>query len=160
MAPFWKTKPLSKMTRREWESLCDGCAKCCLVKLVDDDLPEGEEPGDEDTHYTNLACRLLDRTTCQCTRYKERMRLVPDCVRLTPESLPRVHGWLPRTCAYRLLHEGADLPFWHPLVSGERESVHRAGVSLKGEMLCESDADPDFLEDYIIPKARVDADIS
>ncbi len=156
MPPFWKTVPLSAMKRREWESLCDGCAKCCLVKLVDEEA-SAPASAPEDTLYTTVACRLLDLGTCTCTRYRERSRLVPDCVRLTPETLPQVAHWLPATCAYRLIWEGKDLPWWHPLVSGEEDSVHRAGASLRGAMISESEVREDELEDHIVPRRRIDA---
>lgn len=138
-SPFWKSKRLDKMTRPEWESLCDGCAKCCLAKLED------EETGE--IAYTNVACRLLDLGICRCTRYDERTRFVPDCVTLTPENVSQLR-WMPSTCAYRLLAEGQDLPAWHPLVSGDPDSVHRAGISIRGRAVPEEKADD--LENYIV----------
>jgi len=137
--PFWKRKRLAEMSRGEWESLCDGCAKCCLAKLEDQETGE--------IAYTNVACRLLDLGACRCTRYAERTRFVPDCVTLTPENVSRL-TWMPSTCAYRLLAEGKDLPDWHPLVSGDPDSVHRAGISVRGRVVAERDAVE--LEDFIV----------
>ena len=127
------------MTRAEWESLCDGCGKCCLHKL------ENADTGD--VRFTEVACRLLDPKTCRCTRYAARKRLVPDCLILTAARARRT-GWLPRTCAYRLLAEGKELPRWHPLVSGDPKSVHRAGMSVRGRTVAERDAGD--LEDHIV----------
>ena len=124
-APFWRLKTLEEMTSCEWESLCDGCARCCLVKLED------EETGE--IHFTDIGCKLLDAKTCLCRDYRRRTRLVPDCVKLTP-TVVRTLSWLPVTCAYRLVAEGKDLPDWHPLVSGSKESVHDARVSVRGRV--------------------------
>jgi len=137
--PFWRQKPLSEMTQTEWESLCDGCAKCCLEKL--EDVETGE------ISYTNVACRLLDCEACRCTNYAKRQRFVPDCVMLTPKNIVQLH-WMPTTCAYRLLSEGKDLPSWHPLKTGAPESVHRAGISVRGRVVSEKDAGQ--LEDHIV----------
>lgn len=112
-----------EMNQAEWESLCDGCGRCCLHKLEDADSGE--------MFYTNVACRLLDLNSGRCTRYAIRNRLVPDCIQLTPEQIKRF-TWLPDTCAYRLLAEGKALPKWHPLISGDPRSVHGAGVSVRG----------------------------
>ncbi len=126
---FWRTKTLEEMSRDEWEALCDGCARCCLIKLEDDEAGE--------ILYTDIACRLLDHGTCRCTRYAQRTALVPDCVDLTPERV-RALKWLPSTCAYRLVAEGKDLNWWHPLVSGNPDTVRMAGVSAHGRIVPES----------------------
>ena len=122
--PFWKEKQLCEMSREEWESLCDGCARCCLVKLEDEDTGA--------IHFTSAACKLLDGDACRCTDYKNRNRRVPDCVALTPDNVGELN-WLPKTCAYRLLAEGRSLPWWHPLVSGRPETVIEAGISVAGK---------------------------
>jgi uncharacterized protein len=121
--PFWKTKALEDMTAAEWESLCDGCGKCCLSKLED------EETGE--IYWTSVGCKLFDEGTCSCSDYANRQKLVSDCVKLTPENV-RTLPWLPRTCAYRLVALGADLPDWHHLVSGSRETIHEQGMSVRG----------------------------
>ncbi len=129
-APFWRVKTLDEMSQKEWESLCDGCARCCLVKLEDEDTG--------DIHFTDIGCRLLDAKTCRCRHYEGRHRRVPDCVRLTP-AVVRALTWLPVTCAYRLVAEGKDLPDWHPLVSGSADTVHDAGVSVRGRVVASED---------------------
>lgn len=146
-APFWRRKSLAEMTREEWESLCDGCGRCCLIKLQDED-------GDGAVDYTDVACRLLDLGTCRCTRYAERRRLVPGCVVLTPGDLLDRLPWMPSTCAYRLLHEGQDLPWWHPLVSGDPEDVHRAGISVRGRVVPETRVEEEDLEGRIVEWPR------
>ncbi|WP_159592855.1 YcgN family cysteine cluster protein [Chelativorans xinjiangense] len=138
MDPFWKTKPLEAMSPAEWESLCDGCGKCCLAKLEDEDTG--------DIHWTSVACRLFDAGACRCTDYAGRLKRVPDCVRLTPENV-RTLTWLPATCAYRLVAEGKDLAWWHPLVSGNPETVHEAGISVRGRVRALED-ELDAPEDY------------
>lgn len=143
--PFWLQKSLAEMNREEWESLCDGCAKCCLVKLQD-----GIGGG---TDYTDVACRLLDQESCRCTRYPDRKAEVPDCVVLTAETISAL-GWMPSTCAYRLVSEGRDLPWWHPLVSGDPETVHLAGMSVRGRVLSETEVEDDALEDRIVDWPR------
>jgi uncharacterized protein len=137
---FWKRKKLDEMTREEWESLCDGCARCCLYKLQD------EETGE--IYYTNVVCRLLDTFRCRCTAYSERATLMPTCLVLTPEMVKQLK-WMPKTCAYRLLAEGKDLEWWHPLVSGNPNTVHAAGISVRYRTQAEKDVDMDNLEDYI-----------
>jgi uncharacterized cysteine cluster protein YcgN (CxxCxxCC family) len=137
--PFWKTKTLAEMSRAEWESLCDGCGRCCLHKI------RYELTGD--LAFTNVACHLLDHGTCQCGDYKHRRAKVPDCVHLTPADLAQI-DWLPPSCAYRRLAEGKDLAWWHPLVSGDPETVHTAGVSVRGRVVSERKAGP--LEHHIV----------
>ena len=127
---FWE-KPLSELDAGEWEALCDGCGRCCLIKAEDEDT--GAYYG------TDIACRLLDRDTAQCSDYANRKRHVPDCLRLTPEKVPETR-WLPGTCAYRLRAEGKPLPHWHYLISGSRETVHEAGQSVRGWTVSEDDA--------------------
>lgn len=134
--PFWKTKSLTQMTREEWESLCDGCAKCCVIKLQDDDTDE--------VFYTNVVCHLLDLETCRCTDYSNRKTKVPTCVVLDAENLSGL-SWMPKTCAYRLVAEGKDLPDWHPLVSGLRSSPHDRGASVRGKVISEADVSEDDL---------------
>lgn len=126
---FWEKKSLTEMTTREWESLCDGCGKCCLVKLEDSDTGK--------VHYTNVACHLLNAHTSQCKDYGHRKAIVPDCIALTPHDVEEFQ-WLPVTCAYRLIHEGKDLPDWHPLVTGDRQSVHDAGMSVSHRVVKET----------------------
>jgi uncharacterized protein len=124
-APFWKRKALEELNTAEWESLCDGCGRCCLVKLEDADSGE--------IHFTDIACKLFDTGTCRCADYAHRGRRVRDCIKLTPAKV-RTLSWLPPSCAYRLVAEGRDLAWWHPLVSGSATSVHEAGVSVQGRI--------------------------
>lgn len=139
--PFWKTKSLQEMTPEEWESLCDGCARCCLIKFQD------EETGR--IYHTNVVCEYLDIYRCRCTHYAERSLLMPTCVTLTP-SLAGQLTWMPETCAYRLLAEGKDLPLWHPLVSGNPRTVHQAGVSVRGKVVSGRDVEEDDLPNYVV----------
>ncbi len=139
---FWRRHPIDALSRAEWEALCDGCAKCCLIKLEDEDTGE--------VRYTNIACRLLDLGTCRCGNYALRRQLVRGCVVLSRDNLDEVLPWMPRTCAYRLVAEGRDLEPWHPLVSGDPESVHRAGVSLRGRMVSEPEVDEEEWEDFLL----------
>lgn len=140
--PFWETKSLRQMDRAEWESLCDGCGKCCVHKLEDEDTGE--------LMATNVACRLLDRRTGRCKDYRNRRAYVPECVRLTPEKVLDL-DWLPSTCAYLLLAEGKRLPDWHPLVSGDPETVHAAGQSVRGWTVSEDEVGDD-LENFVIDR--------
>jgi uncharacterized cysteine cluster protein YcgN (CxxCxxCC family) len=130
---FWESTPLAAMTREQWESLCDGCAKCCLEKLEDEDTRR--------IAYTNVACRLLDQDTCRCRDYAQRSKVVYNCVTLTPALLEDPY-WLPATCAYRLVSEGRPLPHWHPLISGNPASVAEAGESTYGRVIGEDEAGP------------------
>jgi uncharacterized cysteine cluster protein YcgN (CxxCxxCC family) len=141
--PFWRHKGLSEMTAAEWESLCDGCGRCCLNKV------EEEESGR--IYYTDVGCKLLDGRTCRCKDYANRSDLVSDCVRLTPEAVTEIK-WLPPTCGYRLVAEGRDLYWWHPLVSGDPDTVHTAGVSVQGRVSLTEDklGEDDDYEDHIV----------
>ncbi len=139
---FWERKPLKKMTAKEWEALCDGCGKCCLNKLEDEDSGE--------VALTNVACRLLDDTTCRCAQYEIRHQFVPDCIVLKPDNLDTHAYWMPQTCAYRLLWEGRPLFDWHPLISGTPDSVHRAGISVRNATVSEFDTPFAEWEDHII----------
>ncbi len=136
---FWEHHPLHELTVEEWEALCDGCARCCLQKLED------EESGE--VFYTSIACNLLDLECCSCSDYPNRNLNVPNCVHLTPEKTAEFH-WLPSTCSYRLIHEGQPLPEWHPLQSGIRERVHEAGVSIRSFAMLEEGGED--LEAYLI----------
>ena len=127
---FWE-KPLAQLNRAEWESLCDGCGKCCLHKIEDADTGR--------IYATNVACKLLDRHSCRCSNYRERKAFVPDCVRLTAGQVDKL-SWLPSTCAYRLRSEGKPLPDWHHLISGSRETVHEAGISVRGWTVSQNEA--------------------
>ena len=139
---FWKTKTLEEMSNAEWESLCDGCARCCLEKLEDEDTGK--------IYFTHVSCRLLDAGLCACKDYPNRSDKVADCVRLTPENV-RTINWLPPSCGYRLVAEGRDLYWWHPLISGDPNTVHEAGVSVRGRVQgTEDDVGAADLEDHIV----------
>lgn len=138
---FWE-QPLETLDRAQWEALCDGCGKCCLHKVEDADTGR--------VYPTNVACRLLDRNTAQCSNYRHRRALVPDCLRLTPVNLQRI-GWLPQSCAYKLRAEGLPLPDWHYLICGDREAVHREGHSVRGWTISETLAGD--LENHIVERA-------
>jgi uncharacterized cysteine cluster protein YcgN (CxxCxxCC family) len=139
--PFWRQRTLEEMSAGEWESLCDGCGRCCLNKL--EDMDSG------DIYWTEVACRLLDPETCRCSDYANRQQLVHDCLRLAPGNV-RGLGWLPPTCAYRLVGEGRDLYWWHPLVSGDPDTVHYAGISVRGRTLSERDVPVEAFEDHLV----------
>ncbi|MEM7320048.1 MAG: YcgN family cysteine cluster protein [Pseudomonadota bacterium] len=141
-ARYWERKPLKSLSEREWEALCDGCGKCCLNKL--------EEENSGEVFLTRVACRLLDDQTCQCAQYDIRHQFVPDCIVMRPDNLDSHAYWMPRTCAYRLLWEGKPLYDWHPLISGTQDSVHEAGVSVRGMTISEFDTSQDDWEDHII----------
>ena len=147
--PFWRSKSLDDMSIDEWESLCDGCGRCCLHKLED------EDSGHVD--YTNIACRLLNLGTCRCTNYPARHDLVSDCLALTPEAV-RKTTWLPPTCAYRMVNEGNDLAWWHPLVSSDPDTVHQAGISVRGRVVTAQRAGDE--EDHIVAWPRAPVKIS
>ncbi|PCJ90365.1 MAG: hypothetical protein COA46_11125 [Porticoccaceae bacterium] len=132
---------MNELSPVEWESICDGCAKCCLHKLEDEDTG--------DIFYTDVACQLLDENSCQCRDYENRFTQVPDCFKLTPENLGQ-QTWLPSTCAYRLLFERKPLPDWHPLLSGNSQSIHSSGISVRGKTVAEQTVQPDDMEERII----------
>ncbi len=138
---FWEKKSLIEMSSEEWESLCDGCGQCCRVKLEDEDTGR--------IHRTSVVCRLLDTGTCRCHDYPNRQQLVPDCVQLEPQNVAEIQ-WLPATCAYRVLAEGRELAWWHPLISGEQASVAAAGISVSGQVVSESEVDEEELGYYLI----------
>lgn len=139
--PFWKRKSLEELSPDEWEALCDGCARCCIIKFEDEDTKE--------IFFTDVVCQYLDLDTCHCTRYDDRGWLVPTCLTLTPAMIRQL-SWMPETCAYRLLAEGKSLPPWHPLVTGSRESVQQAGASVRGLVISEKDVPAAELEEHII----------
>jgi uncharacterized protein len=140
-APFWKLKTLAEMSVEEWESLCDGCGQCCLIKLEDEDTGQ--------IAITRLACKLLDLGSCQCSNYGERQSHVFDCVKLAPGDVGKI-AWLPETCAYRLLNEGEDLRWWHPLVSGSAETVFEAGVAIRGLAISEEKIPEERFPSHIV----------
>ena len=143
---FWESVPLTKMTHAEWEALCDGCGKCCLNKIEDPDTGE--------VALTNLACRLLDDADCRCSQYDIRRSLVPECIQMTPANIGMHEYWLPNSCAYKRLFHGQSLPNWHPLLTGDPESTHEAGVSVRGQTVPEYDVAEDDWEDHIIETVR------
>lgn len=158
VVPFWENKSLAEMSRSEWESLCDGCAKCCLNKFIDDDstdestelLPTNHIQEGEQIHYSNIACFLLNEKSCQCTKYEERTTLVPDCVRLTQDNLDGVF-FMPPSCTYRRLQEGRGIPSWHPLLhKGKKTAMHNAGMSVRGKIVKDDDVSIVHFEDYIV----------
>lgn len=139
---FWEKKRLDQMSDREWEALCDGCGRCCLNKL--------EDPDTGQVALTRVACRLLDDETCRCAQYDIRHQFVPECIRMTPATIPLHAYWLPSTCAYKRLHDGNPIPDWHPLITGTQQSVHDAGISVQGWTIPEFEIDEEDWEDHII----------
>lgn len=139
---FWKNQNLENLRKPEWEALCDGCGRCCLLKLEDEDSG--------DIAYTNVSCRLFDDSSCTCGQYALRKQLVAGCVVLTAENIEHNAYWMPITCAYRLRFENKPLFDWHPLVSGDKNSVHKAGISMQGKIVGEYEVDENDLEDYVI----------
>ena len=138
---FWKKYPLNQMSNEEWEALCDGCGLCCLLKLEDEDTHE--------VAYTKVACKLLNCTTGQCSDYIHRQTHVPDCIHLTLEKLETIH-WLPSSCAYRRIYEGKNLPSWHYLNTGSRQSVIKAKKSVAGRCISEEFIHEDELDEYVV----------
>lgn len=158
LVPFWQTKTLAEMTRDEWESLCDGCAKCCLHTFINDDETESEVdllPTDhikqgEQLYYSNISCYLLNEKTCQCTKYQQRTTLVPDCVRLTQDNIDGVF-FMPPSCTYRRLQEGRGMPSWHPLLNkGKKTAMHNAGMSVRGKIVKDDEVGVEQFEDHIV----------
>ena len=141
-APFWRTQTLEQMTPSQWESLCDGCARCCLLKLEDEDTDE--------VYLTRLSCKLLDVGKCRCSDYPNRFSKMPDCIQIDAEKV-RTLPWLPESCAYRRVAEGRDLAWWHPLVSGSPDTVHEAGISVRGWARSEAKVAVHNFHRYIIP---------
>lgn len=139
---FWERKPMADMSQKEWEALCDGCGKCCLNKLEDEDSGQ--------IALTRIACRLLDDSTCHCSQYEIRHQFVPECIVLKPDNIESHLYWMPDTCAYRLVYEGRALFDWHPLVSGNPDAVHHAGVSVRGWTIPEFEVPEEEWEDHLI----------
>jgi len=137
---FWQTKTLDQLNSKEWEQLCDGCGRCCLVKLEDEDTGE--------IYTTSVSCSLFNRKTCRCKDYQNRFEKISDCLDLSPQKIDEL-SWLPQTCAYRLRHEGKQLADWHPLNSGTAKSVIEAGISIAGQTICEDDVEVERLGDYL-----------
>lgn len=155
---FWEVKALNEMTRQEWESLCDGCAKCCLHKFIDDEntdeltelQPTSHIHEGEQMNYSNIACHLLNDKSCQCAKYDQRTTLVPDCVQLTQDNLDDVF-FMPPSCTYRRLKEGRGIPSWHPLLhKGKKSAMHIAGMSVRGKIVKDDDVDIEDFEEHIV----------
>ena len=138
--PFWKEKTLAQLSEKEWESLCDGCGKCCLNKIIDEDT--------DTLHFTNVACYLLHHKTAQCKKYETRFKLVKNCMKVSLDDIEQFH-WLPESCAYRRLVEGKELPLWHPLLVGNKSQMHKDGFSIRGKVISETLISDDNLQDYI-----------
>ncbi|WP_094751774.1 YcgN family cysteine cluster protein [Psychromonas sp. CD1] len=140
MSHFWKEKTLAQMTKEEWESLCDGCGKCCLHKIIDD--------ATEELHFTNVACKLLHTKSCQCRHYEQRFKYVKSCVKVSLDDIEQFH-WLPKNCAYLLLIKGQPLPHWHPLLTGNQSAMHKGGFSIRGKTVSETEINIHYLDEYI-----------
>jgi len=143
---FWEL-PLNTLSQDEWERLCDGCGRCCLLKIEED------EPGDDGkpvVHFTRVSCRYLNRSSGRCSVYRRRQKKVPDCVTMTMESLPAALHWIPSTCAYKLRYQGQPLPSWHPLLTGSDEAMRKAGIGVTGRIISEDDVHDDGLEEQIV----------
>ncbi|MBE9516066.1 MAG: YcgN family cysteine cluster protein [Proteobacteria bacterium] len=138
---FWEQKTLQEMNQQEWESLCDGCAVCCVLKIQDEDTDE--------IFFTNIVCHFLDSENGRCGDYDNRCKNVPTCIQLTPENADQLY-WMPNTCAYRLLAEGKPLPQWHHLISGDRESVHHSSISIRGRVVSEAHIHPDDVDEFVV----------
>jgi len=156
--PFWQSKKLNEMSRNEWESLCDGCAKCCLNKFIDDEETDDDNELQPTNHieegeqivYSSIACHLLNEKSCQCSQYATRTKLVPDCVQLTQDNLADVF-FMPPSCTYRRLQEGRGMPSWHPLLhKGKKSAMHKAGMSVRGKIVKDDDVALEDFEDYIV----------
>ena len=151
---YWESTSLENMSDKEWEGICDGCAKCCLHKFIDDE--NESEPATtnqtqlgEKIHYTNIVCNLLNTKSCSCTQYSERTKLVPECVKLTKDNLQDIF-FMPPSCSYRRLYEGRGLPSWHPLLNKNKKSVmHKVGMSVRGKTVSDKDVDLEEFEDFI-----------
>ena len=141
MSDWWHDKALADLSAAEWEALCDGCAKCCLHKLEDEDTG--------DVHYTKVRCRHLQEKTCRCSDYSNRSKMVANCIDLRTADWKKL-DWLPRTCAYRLRAHGEPLAEWHPLISGSNQSVHLSGVSIRGRAISDEYVHPDGFDEHIV----------
>lgn len=166
IVPFWQSKTLAQMTRDEWESLCDGCAKCCLNKFIDDEntdetselLPTDHINEGEQIYYSNIACHLLNEKSCQCSKYQQRTTLVPDCVRLNQDNIDAVF-LMPPSCTYRRLQEGRGMPSWHPLLNkGKKSAMHKAGMSVRGKIVKDNEVSIEKFEDHIVTWPLSDLD--
>ena len=157
---FWLDTALEDMNRSQWEAICDGCAKCCLHKFMDDEdagdvaeyepMPTSQGVDGEEVFFTNIVCELLHTKHCECTQYDKRSELVPHCVTLTKENLKDIF-YMPKSCSYRRMHEGRGLASWHPLLNkGKKSKMHENGISVRGQTVSENDVDMQKFEDYIV----------
>ncbi len=138
--PFWENKKLNQMNEEEWESLCDRCGKCCVIKLIDEDT--------NFVHYTNVSCHLFDKEKCQCKDYKNRKKIVKDCIKLSSNDLESIK-WLPNTCSYKLISEGKKLPYWHPLIQGNRKVMEKGNHSVRNKVISENIIDQKNIKNYL-----------